>query len=122
MRKEELIDLVITSHWESNRRNSCGLIRCELDGFKYLVGRNEQGEGYFLIWNGGDRVGQLDQTSYATVVAEAKRANLKQPYHVYARYEIYQSRSVVFYKIPDKILAHLGLNESSDSFNEDGEE
>lgn len=122
MRKEELIDLVITSHWESNRRNSCGLIRCELDGFKYLVGRNEQGEGYFLIWNGGDSVGQLDQTSYATVVAEAKSADLKQPYHVYARYEIYQSRSVVFYKIPDKILAHLGLNESSDSFNEDGEE
>ncbi|MBF0556179.1 MAG: site-specific DNA-methyltransferase [Nitrospirae bacterium] len=121
MRKDELIDLVITSHWENGRRGVCGLIRMEQTGYKYLVGRNEQGEGYFLIWNGSDKVGQLDQTSYVTVVAEAKRANLKQPYHVYARYEIYQSRNVVFYKIPDKILAHLGLNENSDSFNE-GEE
>lgn len=119
MRKDELIDLVITSHWENNRRGGCGLIRIEEGGYKYLVGRNEQNEGYFLIWNGGDKVGQLDATTYATVTQEGKKAGLKQPYHVYARYEIYQSRNVIFYKIPDKILAHLGLNEDSDSFNED---
>lgn len=119
MKKDELIDLVITSHWENGKRGGCGLIRFEEDGYKYLVGCNEQKEGYFLIWNGGDKVGQLDQNSFATVVQEAKKAGLKQPYHVYARYEIYQSRNVVFYKIPDKILAHLGLNENSDSFNED---
>lgn len=121
MKKEELIDLVITSHWENSRRNSVGLIRFENDGYKYLVGQNDQGEGYFLIWNGGDKVGQLDEASYTTVITEGKKAGLKQPYHVYARYEVYQSRNVIFYKIPDKILAHLGLNESSDSFNEDGE-
>ena len=108
MRKDELIDLVITSHWENSRRGGCGLIRIEQEGYKYLVGRNEQGEGYFLIWNGGDKVGQLDQTSYATVVAEAKKSEMKPPYHVYARYEIYQTKNVVFYKITDKILAHLG--------------
>lgn len=122
MRKDELIDLVITSHWENGRRGGSGLIRFEQEGYKYLVGRNESAEGYFLIWNGGDKVGQLDQNSYATVVAEAKKAELKQPYHIYARYEIHQSKNVVFYKIPDKILAHLGLNENSDSFNEDGDE
>jgi adenine-specific DNA-methyltransferase len=122
MRKDELIDLVITSHWENGRRGGCGLIRFEEDGYKYLVGCNEQKEGYFLIWNGGDAVGKLDVNSYATVVQEAKKANLKQPYHVYARYETYQSKNVTFYKIPDKILAHLGLNENSDRFNEDGDE
>lgn len=122
MRKDELIDLVITSHWENGRRGGAGLIRVEREGFKYLVGCNESGEGYFLIWNGGDKVGQLDQNSYATVVAEAKKAELKQPYHVYARYEIYQSKNVVFYKIPDRILVHLGLNENSDTFNEDEDE
>lgn len=121
MKKEELIDLVITSHWDNSRRGSAGLIRFESVDFKYLVGRNDQNEGYFLIWNGGDKVGQLDEESYATVISEGKKAGLKQPYHVYARYELYQSRNVIFYKIPDKILAHLGLNESSDSFNEDGE-
>lgn len=119
MRKDDLIDLVITSHWESKGRGGGGLIRIEDEGYKYLVGRNEQGEGYFLIWNGGDSVGQLDAESYAVVIQEGKKAGLRQPYRVYARYEIYQSRNVMFYKIPDKILAHLGLNENSDSFNEE---
>lgn len=104
MRKDELIDLLITSHWETNRRASSGLIRIDDPAYKYLVGRNDQNEGYFLIWNGGDQVGKLDADNYAIVLQEAKRAQLKQPYHVYARYEIYQSRNVVFYKVPDKIL------------------
>ncbi len=121
MRKDELIDLVITSHWENNRRGGCGLIRIEDSSYKYLVGKNEQNEGYFLIWNGGNAVGQLDTISYSTLIQEGKRAGLKQPYHVYARYEIYQSKNIIFYKIPDKILAHLGLNENSDRYNEDEE-
>lgn len=121
MRKDELIDVVITSHWENTRRGGSGLIRVEDSQYKYLVGKNEQDEGYFLIWNGGNEVGQLDSTTYATVVTEAKKAGLKQPCHVYARYEVYQSKNVIFYKIPDKILAHLGLNENSDRFNEDDE-
>ena len=122
MQKDELIDVVITSHWENGKRGGSGLIRVEDPGYKYLVGKNEQNEGYFLIWNGGDQVGQLDAETYATVIQEGKKAGLKQPFHVYARYEIYQSKNVVFYKIPDKILAHLGLNENNDSFNEDGDE
>lgn len=122
MKKDELIDLVITSHWENGRRGGSGLIRVEENDYKYLVGCNEHSEGYFLIWNGGDTVGQLEQSNFSTVVQEAKKANLKPPYHVYARYEVYQSRNVVFYKIPDKILAHLGLNENSDPFNEEGED
>lgn len=119
MRKDDLIDVVITSHWENTRRGGCGLIRIDDPSYKYLVGKNMQEEGYFLIWNGGSEVGQLDSNSYATVIQEGKRAGLKQPYHVYARYEIYQSKNIIFYKIPDKILAHLGLNENSDQFNED---
>ncbi len=122
MRRDELIDVVITSHWENGKRGGCGLIRIEDAGYKYLVSKNEQEEGYFLIWNGSNTVGQLDVDTYATVIQEGRKARLKQPYHVYARYEIYQSKNINFYKIPDKILAHLGLNENSDIFNEGGEE
>jgi adenine-specific DNA-methyltransferase len=122
MQKDELIDVVITSHWENAKRSGCSLIRIEEAGYKYLVGKNEQKEGYFLIWNGGDHVGRLDAETYTTVIQEGKKAGLKQPYHVYARYEIYQSKNIIFYKIPDKILAHLGLNENSDRFNEGAEE
>lgn len=119
MRKDELIDVLITSHWEINSRNSPTLIRMELKNFKYLVGKNQKDEGYFLIWNGGNAVGQLDVENYNIVLQEGRKAALKPPYHVYARYELYQSKNVIFYKIPDKILAHLGLNESSDRYNED---
>jgi adenine-specific DNA-methyltransferase len=118
MKKEELIDVVITSHWEMGRRNSPTLIRMDDPRYYYLVGRNERGEGYFIIWNNGGPVGQLDRDSYRLVLKDAEKAGLKPPYQVYARYEVYQSRNVNFWKIPDKILAHLGLNENSDRFNE----
>ncbi len=121
MRKDELIDVVITSHWENDRRGGSGLIRIDDEKYKYLVGRNEENEGYFLIWNGEDKIGQLDAKSYSAIIKEGKKAELKQPYHVYARYEIYQSKHVIFYKIPDKILAHLGLNENNDRYNEEEE-
>ena len=121
MKRGELIDLVITTHWDTYRRNSPNLIRIDDPKYAYLVGRNEQREGYFLIWNGGGKVGQLDVDSYRSVLQEGKRAGLKTPYHVYARYEVYQSPNVSFYKIPDRILAHLGLNEASDSYNEEEE-
>ena len=38
---------------------------------------------------------------------------------MYARYENFQSKNVLFFKIPDKILAHLGLNEYNEKFNEE---
>ena len=120
MRRDELIDVVITSHRDNERRGGHGLIRIEEESFDYLVGRNEQFEGYFLIWDGKDSVGQLNEDTYEVIVKEARKKGLKQRYHVYARYEVIQLQHVVFYKIPDKILAHLGFNEYSDSFNEDG--
>jgi adenine-specific DNA-methyltransferase len=119
MRKDELIDVVITSHWDSSSRNSPTLIRIEDKHYRYLVGKNHKDEGYFLIWNGSNAVGSLDVDSYNIVLQEGRKAGLKAPCHVYARYEVYQSQNVIFYKIPDKILAHPGLNESSDRYNED---
>lgn len=119
MKKDELVDVVITSHWDMGRRGGTNLIRIDDPKYSYLVGRNEQGEGYFIIWNNGGPVGQLDRDSYRIVLKDAEKAGIKPPYHVYARYEVYQSRNVQFWKIPDKILAHLGLNENSDRFNDD---
>ena len=42
MRKDELIDVVITSHWDTNNRNSPALIRIDDKKFKYLLGKNEK--------------------------------------------------------------------------------
>jgi adenine-specific DNA-methyltransferase len=117
MKRDELIDVVITSHWDTNTRNAPNLQRIDDPKYTYLVGKNERNEGYFIIWKGDGVVGQLDVDTYRDVLAEGKRAGLTAPLHVYARYEIYQSKNVIFYKIPDKILAHLGLNEASDRYN-----
>ena len=57
--------------------------------------------------------------SYRLVLADAKKAGLSPPYHVYARYEVFQTPSVHFWKVPDKILAHLGLDPHSDRLNDD---
>jgi adenine-specific DNA-methyltransferase len=122
MKKDELVDVVITSHWDESRRGSANLVRIEESKYSYLVGKDDRSEGYFIIWNNGGPVGQLDRDTYRLVLKDAEKASLKPPYHVYARYEVYQSPNVQFWKIPDKILAHLGLNENSDRFNEEGEE
>lgn len=117
MKRDELIDLVITSHFEAGRRKTAGLLRIEDPEYKYLVGKNEQGEGYFVIWEGDEQVGQLDDDTYDVVLAESRKAGLKHPHHVYARYQVYQSQNVRFYQIPDRILMHLGFNEFSDPYN-----
>ncbi|MDR2865116.1 MAG: site-specific DNA-methyltransferase [Spirochaetaceae bacterium] len=121
MKRDEMVDLIIATHWDTGKKNGINLIRIDEKGFVYYVGKNILDEGYFIIWeNKGKSVGTLDYTTYDKIVAEAKKAKLKTPYHVYARYEVYQDKkNVMFYKIPDKILAHLGLNENSERFNEE---
>ena len=120
MRRDELIDVVLTSHWETHRRAAPNLQRFDEAGYQYLIGNDEQNEGYFLIWNNGGPVGSLNLESYKTVVTEARKAKIKPPYHVYARYETFQSPNVRFWKVPDKILAHLGLDEN-EAYNADDE-
>ena len=124
MKRDEMVDLIIATHWDTGKKNNINLQRIDGKEFVYCVGMNNLNEGYFIVWekNGGN-VGELDYTTYGKIVNEAKKANLKMPYHVYARYEVYQDKkNVVFYKIPDKILAHLGLNENSERFNDDLED
>jgi len=121
MKRDEMVDLIVATHWDSGKKLNINLQRLDDKGFLYCVGKNVIGEGYFIVWeNNGKNVGTLDYSTYGKIVAEAKKATLKPPYHIYARYEVYHDKkNVVFYKIPDRILAHLGLNENSERFNED---
>jgi adenine-specific DNA-methyltransferase len=121
MKREDLIDVVLTSHWETHKRAAPNLYRFDETGYQYLIGKDADEEGYFLIWNNGGPVGALDLDSYKIVSSEAKKAGLKPPFHVYARYEDFQSPNVRFWKIPDKILAHFGLDEN-EAYNDDLED
>jgi len=122
MKRDELIDVIITSHWEDDKRKATSAIERINKDYKYLVGRNILNEGFFIIWNGKDSVGELNQSTYMELLAEAKNEGINTPFHVYARYQVYQTSKVRFYQIPDKVLMHLGLNENSDRYNNEEEE
>lgn len=119
MQRDELIDVVLTSHWENHKRSAPSLKRVDEESYQYLVGLDQNEEGYFLIWDNGGPVGSLSIDTYKKVALEAKKASIEPPFHVYARYEMFQSPNVRFWKIPDKILADLGLNENDEYNNED---
>lgn len=117
MKREELIDVITTSHWEDDNRKATSVIEKINKDYKYLVGKNILNEGFFIIWNGKDSVGELNQSTYMELLAEAKKEGVNTPFHVYARFQVYQTPKVRFYQIPDKVLMHLGLNENSDRYN-----
>jgi adenine-specific DNA-methyltransferase len=120
MKKDELIDLVLTSHFEENKKTN--LITNNNEN-KYLVAKNEQNEGYFIIFDENKKISSLDANIYKEILKEIKKENLNEnKIHVYARYELYQAQNIVFYKIPEKVLYNLGYNESKDSFNRKGRE
>ena len=79
MKRDELIDIIITTHWEDDRRRATSVIdRIDKD-YKYLVGHNILNEGFFIIWNGEDSVGELNQKTYMELLEEAKKEGVKFP-------------------------------------------
>lgn len=119
MEREEMIDLLLSSHWDKDERQRPALVKFVNDGFKHLIACDRNKCGYFLIWRGSDDEATLDVQAYDEIVKEAMRASLVPPFNVYARYEDYQSNDVRFFKIPDRVLVHLGINEARDPFNDE---
>jgi adenine-specific DNA-methyltransferase len=56
---------------------------------------------------------------FRAIVEEAKSARLAARYHVYASTAPYTGASIEFYKIPDKVLEHIGFSAKSDAYNND---
>ena len=102
--KEELIDMIIASYGEDERKKNTSIIKRIKGEYDYLFGENIMGEPFFLIRDETDTVGNLDQDAYMKILEEAEKADIKSPFHVYARLQIYQSNKVKFYQITDKIL------------------
>ena len=117
MERDLMADTVIASHYDSSRRGGPSLIRVSDGSCRYLVARNADNEGFFLIWEGPNKSPVLDSAAYDMIVKEAIAMNLAQVYHVYARFSTYQSDDVRFYQIPNRILLDFGLSEAADAFN-----
>lgn len=121
MERDEMLDTVIGSHFDVNRRRGDQLVRVEDEpAFRYLIAKNSDDEGFFLVWGGPDENTDLTEPVYEECAEEAERAGLKpSPYHVYARLYRYQIDGVRFYQIPDRILSDFGLDMRSEPFTED---
>lgn len=119
MERAEMTDTVIASHFDATRRRGLGLYRLPVEDNQYLVAKNTDEEGFFLVWGGADANTDFDEDVYEAIAEEAARAGLKPTYHVYARLYLFQSASVIFYQIPDRILRDFGLDLRGEPFSED---
>lgn len=122
MEREEMVDTVIASYYDTSRRRGPGLITVNPDEYRYLVARNSEDEGFFLIWEGPDKNTDLTEDVYEACSDEARRAGLKPVYHVYARYNLFQTENVHFLQIPDRILVDFGLDLRNDPYSEDDDQ
>lgn len=119
MERDLMADTVIASHYDMAKRGGPSLIRISDPEARYLVAKNQDNEGFFLVWEGAGKSPVLDASTYDAIVSEALAFNLAPIYHVYARFNLYQSDDIRFYQIPNRILMDFGLSEATDAYNED---
>ena len=64
----------------------------------------------------------LNRDAFKAIVAEAAGAGLAERYHVYASIAPYTGAGVEFYKIPDRVLEHIGFNARADAYSNAAED
>jgi adenine-specific DNA-methyltransferase len=119
MEREEMVDTVIASYFDSSRRRGASLSRYSDPHFSYLVAKNAEDEGFYLVWDGPEGNTDLTEAVYEACVAEGAEAKLSAVYHVYGRYNLFSTEGVRFYQIPDRILADFGLDIRTESYDDE---
>jgi adenine-specific DNA-methyltransferase len=119
MERDEMIDTVVASHTGSTRRRG-NLIHIPMPErpYKYLIAKNADEEGIYLVWNGAGKTNDLTEDVYEEIVDEAEAAGLAASYHVYSRLSLFVTDDVHWYQIPDRILQDFGVDIRTDSFGE----
>jgi adenine-specific DNA-methyltransferase len=119
MERDEMIDTIVASHTGSSRRRG-NLIPVPVpeQPYKYLIAKNADGEGIFLVWNGAGQTNDLTEDVYDEIVDEAEQAGLAVSYHVYSRLSLFVTDDVHWYQIPDRILQDFGVDIRTESFGE----
>lgn len=117
--REEMIDLLLTSYWDKAERAQSYLKRLPVGQHRFLFALNPKNEGFFLVWEAADKPSVLNRDVFRAIAAEAKATGIAAQYHVYASVAPYTGAGIEFYKIPDRVLEHIGFNPRSDAFNND---
>lgn len=121
LEREEMVDLLLTTHWDQSERNGTHLRRLPAGTYAHLFAASSRGEGYFLVWNKPGKPSILDRQAFRAITEEAKKAGLKPPYHVYARICTYSGPNMEFYQIPDRILEKIGFNAATEPYSNQGD-
>lgn len=120
MERDEMIDTVIASHSNSSTRRSAVLIPVGgEEPYKYLVAKNSSNEGIYLVWAGAGSNTDLTEDVYEEIAEEGEAEGLSPLYHVYSRLNLLVTDDVIWYQIPDRILADFGLDVRTESFTEE---
>jgi len=122
MERDEMIDTVIASHSSTGSRRPAVLIPVgsEDEPYTYLVAKNANNEGIYLVWSGANSNTDLTEAVYEAITEEADAAGLADVYHVYSRRNLLVTDDVIWYQIPDRILSDFGLDVRTESFTEEG--
>lgn len=119
MERDEMVDTVISSYFDSSRRRGPNLIRFNDPAYSYLVAKNADDEGFYLVWDGVGRNTDLTEEVYEACVAESEKEGLKPNYHIYSRFNLFTTPGVHWYQIPDRILADFGLDVRTESYTDE---
>jgi len=112
MQREEMVDLILMSHWETATRKGPMLTTLVHKGYQYLVAKDVADRGYFLVWEGPQEKTPLTTAALSNMIDEARKEGLSAPYHIYARKSNVLTPNVIFYQIPDEILKRIGFNDA----------
>lgn len=118
MERDEMIDTVIASH-TGNRRAAMLIPVGDEQPYKYLVAKNANNEGIYLVWSGAGSNTDLTEEVYEAIAEEGEAEGLAPLYHVYSRLTEIVTDDVIWYQIPDRILADFGLDVRTESFTEE---
>lgn len=114
--REEMIDLLLNTYWDRAEKARTYLHRLPIGEHALLFAVNQRNEGFFLVWENSETPSILNRQTFKAIVGEAKAMDLAERFHVYASIAPYTGPGIEFYKIPDRILEHLGFNARSDAF------
>lgn len=115
--REEMMDLLLTSYWDKAEKAKSYLRRLPVGEHKHLFAVNGKNEGFYLVWTSAEQPSSLTRAVFKEIAKEASDNKLVARYHVYAALAPYTGSDIEFYKIPDKVLEHIGFNTRADAYN-----
>ncbi|EBZ2429862.1 hypothetical protein D9B86_24015 [Salmonella enterica subsp. enterica serovar Thompson] len=102
-KKENIIEYLINEHWSSNEKSKFFISRIRNDSSKYLFGKNNKNEGFYLVWN-DNAVRDLTKDIYQDIIKEGKDFNLSIKYHVFATGMLIGRKNITFYKTDNDMV------------------